>query len=261
MTIRFEGPGESYRFYRKIGTGSASKLYQAENRNTGENVVIKKIKNGESWEDELKALKKTDALKGTISLRDVYRGFRSVYIVTPYYDNLDLYEHIDANAPYDEHYVKLVIVAMLKTLSRVHEQGWAHLDVKPENFMVVEASPPDIVLIDFGHANKVIPDEKLTYGTLFYICPEGFDGHYSTKSDIWSVGICTHLMLTGDFPFSGDNKYYQRNVKEGILDLSNMSRQAKQFVVNCLHMNPANRPSALELLEHPWLTDLNVEIP
>jgi calcium-dependent protein kinase len=60
-----------------------------------------------------------------------------------------------------------------------------------------------IKLSDFGVAQKVEPDLFMTqmYGTPFYSAPEVINGCYTSKSDLWSVGVILHVLLCGSLPF------------------------------------------------------------
>lgn len=47
---------------------------------------------------------------------------------------------------------------------------------------------------------------KDTVGTAYYIAPEVLLSEYNEKCDIWSIGVCLFIMLTGKPPFDGENE-------------------------------------------------------
>src|SRR6185369_14407461 len=118
----------------------------------------------------------------------------------------------------------LLILEMAKCIKECHNNNIVHLDIKCENYMVksskvFENKKVNIILIDFGHA-EIIPKEEsidklrggYSYGTNYYICPEGYYYKiFSSKSDIWSLAVCSALLLTGDYPYTGDEKEYYIN--------------------------------------------------
>ena len=230
--INYGHPCPNYRFTKKIGDGSASKIYKCQRTaSVGDNelCIIKVIHKSEEWKAELnilKMLKKSDRILG---LMDHFISDRFVYIVTQFYEGFDLFDHIDLNVPLSEEYSLKLLREMAICVKECHDQNIAHLDIKCENFMVRKMDPPQLVLIDFGHAEfidkKQIKQGYSKYGTCFYLCPEGYFNYYSSKSDIWSLGICLYLFITGDYPFYGDDDEYEKNVvnKNIKIDLEKLS--------------------------------------
>ena len=256
LTLKeFIHPDVKYKFIRKIGDGSASTIYLAENKATEIKVIIKRISRKEEWKSEYNILKFLKKGKRLLNFIDFYKTFRYVYIVTEFYDGKDLYEHIDINIPYSENYSKLLIKEMASCIKECHDAGISHLDIKCENFMVIKMTPtPSLILIDFGHAEKISDELKegySKYGTTCYLCPEGFDKIYSKKSDIWSLGVCAHLILSGDYPFDSDSTRY---FKSGCLSIDDgISNEAKEFINKCMKFDPEHRYTIDEVFNSPFL--------
>ncbi len=263
--IHNEYPNNRYKFISKISDGSASKLYKALDTTNNTNVIIKKIKKNEEWKNELNILKilKNSSPK-ILNINDFYESNRSAYIVCELYKGHDLFEHIDINVPYPKSIAKNLIKEMILCLKECHDRNIIHLDIKCENYIVSRVSDTnkyELVLIDFGHSIDVKDKDPSkihygsTYGTIFYICPEGFENYYSYKSDIWSIGICAHLILTGDFPFySSDDKNYEKNVRNGNIIISKkLDPETRDFLNKCLEYDPMNRYNIYQLLDHSFL--------
>ncbi len=252
--INYRHPFPQYRFSKKIGDGSASKIYKCKNETNNESCIIKIIHKSEEWKAELnilKLLKKSDRILGLV---DHFISDRFVYIVTEFYDGHDLFDHIDLNVPLSETYSIQLLREMAICVKECHDQHIAHLDIKCENYMVRTMSPPRLVLIDFGHAEfidkKQIKQGYSKYGTCFYLCPEGYYNYYSSKSDIWSLGICFHLFLTGDYPFYGDDEEYEYNVvRRNIRVNQQLSPTVLKILSVCLNYDPKQRATIEELIE------------
>jgi len=249
-----------YKYLRKIANGSTSRLYLSEINNS--TVIIKKISKHKPWRKELNILKQIKDLKTDklLNLLEFYETERFAYIVTEYYSGKDLFRHVELNMPYSENNARIIIKEMLNCLKVCHDNNIAHLDVKCENYLVKRMLnekmeiDPEFVLVDFGHSEKMHLDDYMengSYGTLYYLCPESMDDICSFKSDIWAIGVCYHMLLTGDAPFSGyDSTGYMRNVYKYRLTMSEtILEESREIILKCLEHNPKKRPTVDELLE------------
>lgn len=125
--------------------------------------------------------------------------------------------------------VFVIMRKMLLGLAFLHEQGIVHNDIKGLN--VIVNNDWDVVLFDFGSAKKI--SESPTFGTPNYMPPERetylFDAKTYPYSDIYSLGVLFHEMLTLKHPFDpgdskepkmfcdADNAVVKRNMKSGEL--------------------------------------------
>ena len=85
--------------------------------------------------------------------------------------------------------------------------GVVHRDLKPEN-MLFTHDFQTVKLIDFG-MSKILEDANTfmntKLGSPYYVSPEILKGKYDKSCDMWSVGVITYLLLTGETPFHGRN--------------------------------------------------------
>ena len=94
---------------------------------------------------------------------------------------------------------------------------------------------------------------------IFSTAPEVLIGPgYSTKADIFSVGIILYTILTGVSPFYGKTqqevlqKNKACNIEYPEKYWSNVSAHAKSLVERMTEKNPYKRPTAAECLQHQW---------
>ncbi|KAJ9444389.1 Serine/threonine-protein kinase PAK mbt [Diplonema papillatum] len=171
----------------------------------------------------------------------------------------------------------------LRGLAHAHEHGVCHGDMKPENILCTKSGR--LWIADFGSAvtnleeSTVSPassvtdrDERhanLTHGTMPYLPPEVDDGLLGAPADVWAVGMVMHEMCLMRHPYIPNGaarsqlaaRQYARVVDcQGLYSLARLrdlgllphrSRQLCCFVDSFLCRDPAKRPTAAELLDHP----------
>ena len=121
----------------------------------------------------------------------------------------------------------------------------------------------DIRLLDFGLSKIISQGEKCTepYGTLSYVSPEVLqDIPYDQKTDLWSIGVVSYLLLSGVLPFddeNNNNEIARKTVHEKTPFYpslwNDVSKEAIDFVDQLLQKDPNNRMNMNELFEHPWM--------
>jgi calcium-dependent protein kinase len=152
---------------------------------------------------------------------------------------------------------------MLGAVNYLHSMDICHRDLKLENFIFTEKGPAgEIKMIDFGFSKHYLSKEHMheVVGTSYYIAPEVLAKDYTSKSDMWSLGVIFYMMLCGRVPFGGNNDWeIQENVRRGEFKMTGkywrgVSTTAKAFVRSLLDMDVDMRPSAGQALKHPWIT-------
>jgi len=95
-------------------------------------------------------------------------------------------------------------------------------------------------------------------GTPSYMAPELVTkkDYYAHLTDIWAAGILLYVLLTGYFPFRDSNeKDLFRKISRGQYEIpTHVSEDARCLIKKMLRINPIERPSCEEILNHKWLT-------
>ncbi|MCL4130327.1 UNVERIFIED_CONTAM: hypothetical protein GTU68_023588, partial [Idotea baltica] len=139
---------------------------------------------------------------------------------------------------------------------------------QPENILLdCDDEYARIKLTDFGLSKLTNDASKMTslVGTPTYIAPEFLmdeEGRfYNSKVDMWSLGVVLFVCLAGYAPFNGKTDVETRiNIKKAKFSMrkpcwSEVSSEAKDLVTKLLVLDPKNRLSAEQVLQHPWLDD------
>jgi calcium-dependent protein kinase len=99
---------------------------------------------------------------------------------------------------------------MLSAMSYLHANGVVHRDLKLENFIFSGPGPGEgkIKLIDFGLSRVALENEVMTtdVGSVVFKAPEVMNGNYSEASDLWSLGVICHMLVTGIVPWEGSTR-------------------------------------------------------
>ncbi|CAI5503336.1 unnamed protein product [Closterium sp. Naga37s-1] len=123
---------------------------------------------------------------------------------------------------------------------------------------------PPLKLLDFGLStwHKSADGQRLTEiaGTAYYVAPEVLRKQYGSECDVWSMGVVLYMMLTGSPPFwDVSEEAICSAVLAGHYDMvsapwPSISPAAKDLVRRMLQTDPVKRITAIEILEHEWIS-------
>ncbi|CAB4267016.1 unnamed protein product [Prunus armeniaca] len=147
---------------------------------------------------------------------------------------------------------------ILQGLKYLHDRRVIHRDIKCANILV--HANGSVKLADFGLAKTIqMNDIKSSQGTAYWMAPEVVNRKhqgYGLPADIWSLGCTVLEMLTRRIPYP-NLEWMQALFKIGKGEPppvpDSLSKDAQDFIHRCLQANPANRPTAAQLLNHPFL--------
>jgi serine/threonine protein kinase len=143
-----------------------------------------------------------------------------------------------------------IISQILSGLNYAHNQSIIHRDIKPSNIIIGQNGI--VKLTDFGLARQVdisaITEQGNIIGTPAYMSPEVLSGEESTyQSDIFSLGVTWHELLTGSNPFRGDsipesiNNILNKNVLPISSQNENFPEWLDSLILQMLEKNPEER--------------------
>ncbi len=231
--------------------------------------------NGEGNEEALRRLREEIYVMcqmdhpNIVRLEEVYESTNELYLVQELCLGGDLFDRLDEQPDY--HYTEAecarLVKQMLSSIRYLHSKNIIHRDLKLENFLFSSTDPEsDLKMIDFGLSKHFFFGQvhHEAVGTPYTVAPEILRGSYNEKCDIWSLGVITYLLLSGETPFGGDSAsdnmlHVRRKILSGSFQFEpadiweNVSEMAKEFVKLCLNADPSKRPTAKSLQKNQWI--------
>lgn len=129
---------------------------------------------------------------------------KNPYAVTELLDGKNIRELLTAQSDllYNKQYV--IILQLAQGIAHIHKKGYMHLDIKPENIMVMNSGQVTLIDFDLSRAWKKRPLRmRVLPGTPTYMAPETIrKKKVDARSDIFSFGLTCYEILTGHKPFA-----------------------------------------------------------
>lgn len=174
----------------------------------------------------------------------------------------ELFEKLVEEDYISEGIATLYMSQLLDGLAYMHGKKILHLDLKPENMMLLRPGSSHIKIIDYGLARKYDPSTKLQVmqGTPEFAAPEVVNFEAITPAtDVWAVGVITYVVLSGLSPFLGDDDGdTMGNISKMAWDFDDpvfdeVTHEAKDFISRILLKDSRKRMSVGECQKHSWL--------
>lgn len=262
---------------KQLGSGAFSKVYKATSKADKATQFAIKVVQKKDVPDpsDVEALFEEVGILQQIHhphvmrLYGFYEDVHEYALVTEIVEGGELFDRIVELQHYSEKVARDLVAIFLGTLDFLHSNGIVHRDLKPENLLLAKKNDDiHIKIADFGFAKHVSQVLDTVCGTPDYIAPEVCSlmgipkkerKQYTEKCDIWSAGVIVFILLAGYPPFYDDNqKKLFSKIKKGKFEFheqywSNTSDEAKDLISRMLTVNPDLRPTAAQLLDHPWL--------
>jgi mitogen-activated protein kinase kinase 9 len=267
-----------------LGRGGFATVIKVRHRRTGEVFALK-----EAIHPTPDAYEEAEVLLRAAASPSPYVVRCHAVIVGPHGGPASVLEYMDGGSLYavlrwrgrgrgfPEPALAEVAARCLMGLLHLHSRGVAHLDVKPDNFLV--NSQGEVKINDFN-TSRIVYDSvsegflvPTTMGTTCYFSPERFepDAHAEPRgamaADVWGLGLTVLELFLGRSPVVPDvEEPTHDDWKEEICDRGpptvpeyvEASPELEDFVDACLHKDPTRRATVTQLLRHPFVTRRDV---
>jgi len=249
-----------------LGSGYNGQVLQARSKTSGGVYAVKGFKlNGvpKDKRDELEAECEIFLAMDhphVARLVDVYQSQDRLDLVMECMSGGELFARVQKQKRFSEKAAATAAWQMLLAVNYIHSHGVVHRDIKLENFLYESPESEHLKLIDFGFSNIWAPNTKmhLSCGTLAYVAPEVLDQNYTSKCDLWSLGVTIFILLFGYMPFSGNEDKQIADIKAGKFSRKEekwklVTKEAQNFVMRLLVVDIEKRMSAEDALQHTWI--------
>ncbi len=226
--------GEQFELARELGRGGYGVVFEAIQHGIDRKVAVKMLlpRALESQAKIVERFKREAKLASTLTHPSavviyafgVHKGQQDEvelpYLAMEYLDGENVQEYMLRTGPLPPEQTQYILEQALGSLHEAHRKGIVHRDMKPDNLFLHQPAGEEMVVkvLDYGIAVACTPEwsqqerERLTKtgmvtGTAEYIAPEMVSGQgpVSPSVDVYSVGCVAYHMLTGTFPYQGNN--------------------------------------------------------
>ncbi|XP_036845201.1 obscurin [Oncorhynchus mykiss] len=253
-----------YDVHEEIGRGTFGVVKRVTHRRTGEGFAAKFLPLRSST--RTRAFQERDLLSRLAHPRvscllDFFSTRRTLVLVTEACSTYGLLDHLLLKGSVSEIEVQMYVQQILEGVGHIHSMNILHLDIKPDNILMVFPPREEIKICDFGFCQEMDTSrhQYSQFGTPEFVAPEIIHQDPVTiASDIWSIGVVAYLCLMCRCPFVGEtDRATLLRVGEGTLnwdapDLTYRSTEAQDFLRMVLQPDPEKRPTAFECLGHEW---------
>ncbi|XP_059400452.1 serine/threonine-protein kinase DCLK1-like isoform X5 [Carassius carassius] len=262
---------DRYKVGRMIGDGNFAVVHECVEHSTGRAYALKIINKGKCRGKEHMIQNEVAILRrvkhpNIVLLIEEMDTYSELYLVMELVKGGDLFDAITSANRYTERDASSMLYNLANAIKYLHSLNIVHRDIKPENLLVYEHQDgsKSLKLGDFGLATVVDGPLYTVCGTPTYVAPEIIaETGYGLKVDIWAAGVITYILLCGFPPFRGstdDQETLFDQILLGQLEFplpywDNVSDSAKKLIVSMLQVEVDQRYTALQVLEHPWVTN------
>ena len=247
---------------KKLDEGSTCIIYSAFYPKINETIAMKEMALTEKNE---KLLLEETRIMAAMSHKNIVRFYSAHKVNSTLWILMELMDggsltNVATYCECQEPHIAYFAREVLQALAYMHKNNKIHRDIKTDNVLL--KANGEVRLADFGYTAQLTAANdfrKSVVGTPYWMAPELIKSlPYSFSVDIWSLGIMCRELAEGEPPYVEvpPMKALFKIVSAGIPEISDKESRSSEFLDfldKCLDVDPSKRPSAKELLQHPFI--------
>jgi serine/threonine-protein kinase len=259
---------DDYILLNVIATGKASQVWEVMHEQNGQTLAMKLLLPEAMFDNQDKSLlrheyKVAQSLEHPNCLRSTGIVMRKTecYVLMDLFKTPNLKQLIHSDIVTVQARFEKLVEGICLGLGHMHDKGWIHKDLKPDNILLNRAS--EVRLIDFSLAirkanalSKMLKSKRgVIRGTRTYLAPETIRKEVSVPAtDIYSLGIIFYECLTGKPTFMGDSpndllkKHVGMEPPPAAISNPNVTAEMDRFLGKMLKKKPKDRFQSCEEL-------------
>jgi serine/threonine protein kinase len=264
-----------FAFGKVLGTGGFAVVKEAKHIRTKAKYAVKIMNvavgadaeaEGMSIEEIAEEIRLTMSLQheNVVKIHDFYQTATHVYVIMELLEGGELLDAVMELGSYNEKDAATIMKQLFTGLESVHSKSMAHRDLKLENLILAKKKDlSSLRIADFGLAKKMKTARgKLSAqcGSPAYVAPEVITGQqYTPAVDMWASGCIMYSLLCGELPFyEYDEQAMFRRIAKGKMHApgEDISKDGMDLLNKLLCVDKVQRLTAVEALEHKWITGL-----
>ena len=257
-----EALGDAFTIEGEIGRGGMGVVYRARDERLQRRVAIKVLPPELAFQQDIRERFTREAQTAArlshphiVPIHTVGEGAGLVYFVMGYVDGESVAARIRRRGRLPAEEVRRIMRETADALSAAHALSVIHRDIKPDNILL-EGTRGRVMVTDFGIAKALSAASGATLtgvgvaiGTPAFMSPEQAAGERDIdgRSDLYSLGVVTYQMLTGELPFNAPSVagILMKQITEPAPDLRrkrpDIPEDLALAVARCLEKDPSNR--------------------
>uniref|UniRef100_A0A803KBW5 Protein kinase domain-containing protein n=1 Tax=Xenopus tropicalis TaxID=8364 RepID=A0A803KBW5_XENTR len=275
LVEKYPEPGRYFKLGEPIGQDPNGVIYIGWHRSRRMEVAILIMKDQEKQKEiqgELEILRMVSGHKNIVDFYGAYYHQASrttsipkgLWIATELSTGATLEDLIGTRKTLGERWISYICKHVIQGLCHLQKKNIIHHDIRPGNILITSFG--EVKIGEFGFATFGERSSS-TSGSITYSAPEVLANfgnaklEYDHKADIWSLGIAAIEMAEGHVPFSKlpQEKLIKKITCGAVPSLPSWGKWSDEFhyfISECLQRDPSRRPSARQLLSHPFIGEI-----